>query len=208
MKKILKARFLSLLLFLALISSSCSVNEGINEFEDFSKADHYLMIMSLKVEIDNVLIGSKPVNLPLAEYKIKLVNGELDISSVDKVSILTHTKKLERYGRHLALKNNIQLEDLSASLALGGFLPPDTDINHRTKGQKDLILKMELTNVLKCAAVALGADAIFALGGSSAAWSAAAITRAFSAVAKRFLGPIGVAIAVVSFGICLAESAY
>lgn len=68
--------------------------------------------------------------------------------------------------------------------------------------------KMELEDFLKCAAVAVGADALFALGGSSAtARSAAALTRAFSAVAKRFLGPIGVAIAVVSFSLCLAESA-
>ena len=58
-----------------------------------------------------------------------------------------------------------------------------------------------------CAAVALGADALWALGGSSAsAWSISAIKRAFGAVAKRFLGPIGVAIAVVSFGICIYDA--
>tara|TARA_B110001469_G_scaffold66355_1_gene63346 strand:+ start:8863 stop:8973 length:111 start_codon:yes stop_codon:yes gene_type:complete len=33
------------------------------------------------------------------------------------------------------------------------------------------------------------------------------MTRAFTAVAKRFLGPIGVAIAIVSFGICMAGNA-
>ncbi|WP_114790426.1 hypothetical protein U0035_14205 [Niabella yanshanensis] len=64
-----------------------------------------------------------------------------------------------------------------------------------------------MNTYVKCAMVAIGADALWALGGSAAAsWSKAAMARAFGAVAKRFLGPIGVAIAVVSFGVCLAES--
>jgi len=32
-----------------------------------------------------------------------------------------------------------------------------------------------------------------------------AMKKAFGAVAKRLLGPIGVALAVVSFGVCLAS---
>lgn len=55
-----------------------------------------------------------------------------------------------------------------------------------------------------CAMAAIGVDVIWALGESSAtAWSMSAMKRAFGAVAKRMLGPIGVAIAVVSFGLCL-----
>lgn len=58
-----------------------------------------------------------------------------------------------------------------------------------------------------CAAVAIGADILWALGGSSAsAWTIPAMKKAFGAVAKRFLGPIGVAIAVVTFGICLYDA--
>ncbi|WP_439881092.1 hypothetical protein ACSX1A_18350 [Pontibacter sp. MBLB2868] len=55
-----------------------------------------------------------------------------------------------------------------------------------------------------CAMAAIGADVLWALGGSSAsAWTMAAMRSAFGAVAKRMLGPVGVAIAVVSFGLCL-----
>ena len=65
---------------------------------------------------------------------------------------------------------------------------------------------LETNEVLDCALAAIGADALFAFGGSTAtAWTAAAVTKAFSAVAKRFLGPVGVAIAVVSFGICISH---
>jgi len=59
---------------------------------------------------------------------------------------------------------------------------------------------------VKCALVAIGADVLWALGGSSAsAWTMVAMKKAFGAVAKRLLGPIGVALAVVSFGVCLAS---
>jgi len=59
-------------------------------------------------------------------------------------------------------------------------------------------------SILHCIGVALGVDALWALGGSNAsAWTAAGMKTAFKSVAKRFLGPIGVAIAVVSFGLCM-----
>ena len=56
-----------------------------------------------------------------------------------------------------------------------------------------------------CAMKALGADILFSLAQSSAtAWTKSAIKSAFKTVAKRMLGPIGVAVAVVEFTWCLA----
>lgn len=56
-----------------------------------------------------------------------------------------------------------------------------------------------------CASHALGMDVLFSLGSSGATvWTMGAIKTAFKSVAKRMLGPIGVAIAVVDFGFCLA----
>ncbi len=60
--------------------------------------------------------------------------------------------------------------------------------------------------ILHCVGVALGIDALWALGGSNAAtWTLAGMRTAFTSVAKRFLGPIGVAIAVVSFVLCMGD---
>ncbi len=67
--------------------------------------------------------------------------------------------------------------------------------------------KIEANDYVACAAIAIGADILWALSTSSAStWSIPLMTRAFGAVAKRVLGPIGVAIAVVSFGTCLAAA--
>lgn len=58
-----------------------------------------------------------------------------------------------------------------------------------------------------CAMVAIGADVLYALATVNPAqgskWKKKAIKKAFGAVAKRMLGPIGVAIAVVSFAMCM-----
>ena len=56
-----------------------------------------------------------------------------------------------------------------------------------------------------CAAAAVGADILYSLaiegGGKSDKWKKKAIKKMLKKVASRMLGPVGVAIAVVSFGL-------
>lgn len=55
-----------------------------------------------------------------------------------------------------------------------------------------------------CAVAALLGDfAGFAYGSSATVWSISAMKTAFKSIAKKALGPVGVAIAVAEFGICL-----
>jgi hypothetical protein len=64
--------------------------------------------------------------------------------------------------------------------------------------------ELTLEEIGTCAAIAIGADILWALGGSNEKkWTKEAIKKAFKTAAKRFLGPIGVAIALVSFSICI-----
>jgi hypothetical protein len=59
----------------------------------------------------------------------------------------------------------------------------------------------------RCAMIGIGADVLWLLGTSNVcSWSKKALREAFGTVAKRFLGPIEVVIAVVSFGICIGEA--
>ena len=55
-----------------------------------------------------------------------------------------------------------------------------------------------------CALKALGADFLFAARGSAIkTWGKAAIKKAFRAIAQKVLGPVGVGIAVITFGYCM-----
>lgn len=154
----------------------------------------------------------KPDTITLEAYKLMLLEGKIILSLKAEEELLKATNILERYGKFLVEKHQLSISiiDKNDLIAVGGLFEPNDELLQNKAAVKYLGIsqKMELEDFLKCAAVAVGADALFALGSSSAtAWSAAALTRAFSAVAKRFLGPIGVAIAVVSFSLCLAESA-
>ena len=211
---ILRKPYLASFLAFIILFTSCNGEELIveNEFENFSSLQYQEMLVNLKENIDSVIAETKTNSLSLQEYKIKLLNGELSLTKNQDTKISELSSKLDRYGKYLAQKNNVQIDinDTSATLALGGLYSPEDNLDtkyEKFKTIKDNNLQAKIDNPwLKCAAIAIGADALWALGGSSAsAWTAAAMTKAFTAVAKRFLGPIGVAIAVVSFGVCMAS---
>lgn len=66
-----------------------------------------------------------------------------------------------------------------------------------------------MRNVFDCGLEALGANVLVALGQSTAkTWSKAVIKSVFKTVAKKVVGPIGVAIAVVDFGLCMHRKGY
>lgn len=56
----------------------------------------------------------------------------------------------------------------------------------------------------RCAAVAVGADLLYSFGASSATkWGTKALAKMIGKVALRFIGPAGVAVAVVTFSLCM-----
>jgi hypothetical protein len=61
-------------------------------------------------------------------------------------------------------------------------------------------------DTVDCAAAAIGVDLIWSVGSSTAKWSKKSIKKLFKSVAKRFLGPIGVAFAVISFTYCMVKA--
>lgn len=67
--------------------------------------------------------------------------------------------------------------------------------------------EVNLDAALNCAINAIGFDIIRALDDLKIKKvSKKVLKMAFKTVAKRFLGPVGVAIAVVDFGICMSKS--
>lgn len=231
--KVFKTSMLMLLLSVFLLSfNSCNDSRDSNELQTadqkavdsnfgimarptmYNENSYQEMMRTLRNDVDNILSESKPENLSLNDYKVKLLNGEFSLSKTSEERIFAKTQNLLSYGRNLALVNNLPLDSQNDSelIALGGLFSPDDnlDITYPSTSQLTVSSTNSLTwgEVLECAAVGIGANALWALAGSSAtSWTTAAIVRAFSAVAKRFLGPIGVTIAVVSFGVCIAQQA-
>ncbi len=205
MKKIISKA--SVLLFVSMFSTVGYINaQELTKFKE-DDSSYFKMIENTTHEIDNVLLKSKPSEINLSEYRINLIAGKMPLSEEYQNKILEITNPLAEYGYELAKMNNIEIDidDISSKLAFA-------TLNLRTFGFRipGITVNENLTwgEVGTCALGALGVDAAWALGGSNATvWTMSSIRTAFTAVAKRFLGSIGVALAVGSFSFCLLVEA-
>jgi len=223
MKKII---FLLITIFLF----SCKKGDNNISLNDtlVSQKEYYTMLKDINSQYEIILNESKPKVLSLSEYKIALISGKIELSLGQQNEILNATKPLIDYSAKLAKNNSIILDDLSSKIAFGGLYSPNDNLNSKftvnnfqafnelslfksdtSVARQMMKINLESSEVLDCALGAIGADAIFTFNGSTAkVWTASAITKAFSAIAKKFLGPVGVAIAVVSFGLCISHESF
>ncbi len=192
-----------MLLFIAMFNTVDHINaQELTKFKE-DDSSYFKMIENTTHEIDNVLLESKPPQINLSQYRINLIAGKMPLSEEYQNKILEITKPLAEYGYELAKMNNIEIyaDDICSKLAFA-------TLNLRTFGFRipGITVNENLTwgEVGTCALGALGVDSGWALGGSNAtAWTMLSIRKAFTTMAKRFLGPIGVALAVGSFSFCL-----
>ena len=213
----------TLLILLTIFLFSCQKEDNTINSNDslLSQKAYYTMLKDINFQFEIILNESKPKDLSIEEYKTALISGKIDLSSSQQNKILNATKPLIDYSNKLAKINSLSIDDLGSKIALGGMYSPNDNLNSKFNAKSfqaynessiiksnsldtKQIMKIDNSEIIDCALTALGADAIFALSASGiTSWGAAAMTKAFSAVAKRFLGPAGVAIAVITFGICI-----
>lgn len=213
----------TLLILLTIFLFSCQKEDNTINSNDslLSQKAYYTMLKDINFQFEMILNESKPKDLSIEEYKTALISGKIGLSSSQQNKILNATKPLIDYSNKLAKINSLSIDDLGSKIALGGMYSPNDNLNSKFNAKSfqaynessiiksnsldtKQIMKIDNSEILDCALTALGADAIFALSASGiTSWGAAAMTKAFSAVAKRFLGPAGVAIAVITFGICI-----
>ncbi|WP_462222387.1 hypothetical protein [Ferruginibacter sp.] len=185
-----------------------------------TESEWKVMIDSYRSKMDILLERERPRNLDIVSFKKAVGKGDILISETAKQQIEENTIPLIDYGRELAVKNNLDITDKDELLYIASFRP-STDLNeiytidqndyNRTANgpsyQFEETTKLDGRAIFNCALAAIGVDAAYALSqGAGTSWSIAALRTTFTNVAKRFLGPIGVAWAVGSFAFCLYES--
>lgn len=215
----------TLLILLTIFLFSCQKEDNTINTNDslLSQKAYYTMLKDINFQFEIILNESKPKDLSIEEYKTALISGKIGLSSSQQNKILNATKPLIDYSNKLAKINSLSIDDLGSKIALGGMYSPNDNLNSKFNAKSfqaynessiiksnaldtKQIMRIDNSEILDCALTALGADAIFALSASSiTSWGAAAMTKAFGAVAKRFLGPAGVAIAVITFGVCIHQ---
>tara|TARA_B110001469_G_scaffold66355_1_gene63344 strand:+ start:8321 stop:8683 length:363 start_codon:yes stop_codon:yes gene_type:complete len=103
---IIKKPYVAIFLASLMLFSSCNGEQLFqeNEFETFTKVSYKEMMYNLKNDIDSVVLESKPESISLENYKIKLLNGELEMSEKQINKISFFSEKLSNYGKFLAQK--------------------------------------------------------------------------------------------------------
>jgi hypothetical protein len=87
-----------------LFFTSCKTREVIqnNKLESYTETNDKEMMYNFKSDVDSVLSESKPENISLESYKIKLLNGDLKISVKQENKIINLSEIRSNYGKSFA----------------------------------------------------------------------------------------------------------
>lgn len=144
------------------------------------------------VVVDNVITSLNPV---IAEAKQYLYSKGFTEAEIQQMITENHGEESDLVPFVMSL---IDVENGKVSAMSSNY----SDMLFNSAYAKAVDYK----DYIDCALVAIGADVLISLGNSAGtAWTKAAMKKAFGAVAKRALGPVGAAIAAVSFGLCLYD---
>lgn len=189
-----------------------------------SQKSYYTMLKDINIQYELILDETRPINFSIVEYKTALVSGKIGLSSRQQNKMLNATKPLIDYATRLAKIHSIEIDDLGSLIALGGMYSPNDSLNIKyhensfnvfdvtskislgNNSKQTLKFEIDRQEAIDCAIEALGLSLFWSFSGSNLSmWSVKAVTKAFSAAASKFLGPLGVSIAVVSFGYCIYQ---
>lgn len=161
------------------------------------------MMENFNVDLDKILEKVKPKDLTLDKFRIALINGEKSLNETSIREIEKLLNPLKNYGREFANRNKLSSVD-DSDLIFYSSLSPQLPISGGD--YQNTTNSLTWAEVGNCAIAAIGVNVFYSLMYSGAStWSIASITTAFTNVAKRFIGPIGVALTVAAFGFCLAD---
>jgi hypothetical protein len=164
------------------------------------------MIENVKTQTEDILTKECPKDLDLKKFKAKLFTGEEKLSAEGYDKILSLSKPLKDYGLEYVKANKLTYEDDNELIFYSSFAPNLLINDADSTTLPDNYGNQTFRSVLGCAMEALGLDLLYASAFEGAVkWGTRAIVKAFTRIATRFLGPVGVVIAVGSFTWCITH---
>lgn len=171
-----------------------------------SKEEWEKMIENVKTQTENILAKECPKDLDLKKFKAKLFTGEEKLSDEAYDKILSLSKPLKDYGLEYVTANKLTYEDDNELIFYSSFAPDLLINDENSTTLPNNYGNQTYSSVLDCALGALGLDFLYASAFEGAVgWGSRAIVRAFTRIATRFLGPVGVVIAVGAFTWCITH---
>lgn len=161
---------------------------------------------SFRSQVTAVLTRECPKGSNLAEFTMQVSTGRRKLSVSGEAQIKAATEPVLQIANRMAAQNGIAADNNDELLFTTSFSPEwpvDTDLSTVTA------VGLTGQEIFGCALGALGVDFLYAAGWEAhgTKWAIKSISKAFGRIASRFLGPVGVAIAVATFSYCLYQEA-
>ena len=84
---------------------------------------HRIMMNDYATNLNTILTAECPQGITIDQFKKKIVNGELTLSSTAQTSILTYAEPLKTYGTQFATNNNLTAITDAEKIFLSSFAP-------------------------------------------------------------------------------------
>jgi hypothetical protein len=176
-----------------------------NAQEKTSKEEWSKMMDEVKIYTEEILRSECPKDMDFKIFKSRIFNGEIKLSKGATEKLISLSSPLKSYGKEFAVANNLNTADDNELIFYATF-SPDVTISDKGIIQFPPSYGFTTNSVIDCALGALGLDFLYGSAFEGAVgWGIKAITRAFTRIAIRMLGPVGVLIAVVEFTRCLTH---
>ena len=84
---------------------------------------HRIMMNDYATNLNTILTAECPQGITIDQFKKKIVNGEITLSSTAQTSILTYAEPLKTYGVQFASTNNLTATTDAEKIFLSSFAP-------------------------------------------------------------------------------------
>ena len=116
-----------------------------------SDEDHRIMMNDYAANLNTVLTANCPQGITIDQFKKKIVNGELTLSSTAQASILTYAEPLKTYGTQFATTKNLIATTDAEKIFLSSFAPSTGIDSNGNLVESDLTGGMAADDMWQCA---------------------------------------------------------
>jgi hypothetical protein len=112
---------------------------------------HRIMMNDYAVNLNTILTTECPQGITIDQFKKKIVNGEITLSSPAQTSILTYAAPLITYGAQFATNNNLTVNSDAEKIFLSSFTPSTLIDNMGNLIESSTTSRLNSIDIWKCA---------------------------------------------------------
>ena len=171
-----------------------------------SDEDHRIMMNDYAVNLNTVLTAECPQGITIDQFKKKIVNGELILSSTAQTSILTYAEPLKTYGTQFAITKNLTATTDAEKIFLSSFAPSTTIDSEGNLVESTTVPGLTAIEMWSCALNSFNTGDCGMNGIISDKTDIKLLSKATTTILTQYAGNTGFLVMLNEFGECIYKS--